>query len=115
MTTPFLVEANAIIGNIEYKYIPKKQYCKVPLEVGLIIAEELKNNNIKYSGKISAKKDTITITYSNNDYTKCNQIINKYFDTKQGYTNEDLDTVRSTNLVDFLSHRGEKLHRVGNS
>lgn len=115
LTTPFLVEANAIIGNIEYKYIPKKQYCKVPLEVGLIIAEELKNNNIKYSGKISAKKDTITITYSNNDYTKCNQIINKYFDTKQGYTNEDLDTVRSTNLVDFLSHRGEKLHRVGNS
>ena len=115
LTTPFLVEANAIIGNIEYKYIAKKQYCKVPLEVGLIIAEELKNNNIKYSGKISAKKDTITITYSNNDYIKCNQIINKYFDTKQGYTNEDLDTVRSTNLVDFLSHRGEKLHRVGNS
>lgn len=115
LTTPFLVEANAIIGNIEYKYIPKKQYCKVPLEVGLIIAEELKNNNIKYSGKISAKKDTITITYSNNDYTKCNQIINKYFDAKQGYTNEDLDTVRSTNLVDFLSYRGEKLHRVGNS
>ena len=100
-----------IIGNTTFKYISKKAYRKLDNDVALKAAEEFEKANIKYSGKYN-DDNTITLTFSGADKDKCDDII-KNVQTANSFTAEQLETVRKTNLVDYLKSRGEQLKRVG--
>lgn len=99
-----------IIGNTTFKYISKKTYRKLDNDIALKAAEEFEKANIKYSGKYN-DDNTITLTFSGNDKDKCEDI--KSVQNINSFTPEQLETVRKTNLADYLKKRGEQLNRVG--
>ena len=56
-----------IIGNTEYKYMPKKSYFKTDRDVALKMAELMEREGIRFSGRIYANSDTATLTVSEPD------------------------------------------------
>lgn len=63
-----------IIGNTEYKYMPKKSYFKTDRDVALKMAELLEREGIKFSGRIYANSDTATLTVSEPDMVRLKAI-----------------------------------------
>lgn len=59
------VPENGIIGNIQYRYIPKKTYRKLDTETALAIAAALQQNDIKYSGNVKKTSTTLTVSADN--------------------------------------------------
>ena len=56
------VNSSDIIGNTVYRYIKQKTYHKYDTETAKKIASELKNNGVKFSGKINGESTTLTIS-----------------------------------------------------
>lgn len=104
-----------IIGNTEFRYIRKKKYRKLPTAVAIAVTKEFENASIKFSGKIN-NDDTITLTFSGDDEKKCKGIIESVQgQNRNSYTSEEIELARNTNLVDYLTRRGEAVQRVGSN
>ena len=53
-----------IIGNVPYMYIPYKTYLRLPTETALAVSRLLEEKGIKFSGRVSDDKTTLTISRS---------------------------------------------------
>ena len=62
-----------IIGNAQFRYIPKKRYRKFEKDLALKIADRLTSEEIKFSGKVD--NDMVTLTFSGNDIERVEKII----------------------------------------
>ena len=59
------VPENGIIGNVQYRYIPKKTYRKLDTETALAIAAVLQQDGISYSGNVKKTSTTLTVSADN--------------------------------------------------
>lgn len=66
---PYSPPEKNIIGNAEYRYIPKKTYHSTDTDIALRIAYELEKQNIQYSGNVCNSRKT-TLTVSKPDHEK---------------------------------------------
>ncbi|MCM1435636.1 MAG: YodL domain-containing protein [Ruminococcus flavefaciens] len=66
---PYSPPEKNIIGNAEYRYIPKKTYHSTDTDIALRIAYELEKQNIQYSGNVYNSRKT-TLTVSKPDHEK---------------------------------------------
>lgn len=110
-------QSNNIIGNTPYRYIGKKTYRKLPEAIGMLVADSLAKADIKYSGRVNSDK-TVTLTFSRDNLDEVTELINSAKDNTTGkisFSKEEVETAKQTNLVSFLSARGEQLKRVGNN
>ncbi|MBR1738409.1 MAG: DUF3849 domain-containing protein, partial [Firmicutes bacterium] len=109
---------NAIIGNTPYRYIPEKTYRKLDKDIALKVAEQIEKAGLKYSGKIN--EDTVTLTVSKKDIEQIDKLIadikgtSKEQATQRHFSEEEIETAKRTDLVDYLMYRGEQLKKVGN-
>lgn len=70
---PYSPPEKNIIGNAEYRYIPKKTYHSTDTDIALRIAYELEKQNIQYSGNVYNSRKT-TLTVSKPDHEKLLEI-----------------------------------------
>lgn len=70
---PYSPPEKNIIGNAEYRYIPKKTYHSTDTDIALRIAYELEKQNIQYSGNVYNSQKT-TLTVSKPDHEKLIEI-----------------------------------------
>ena len=75
-----------IIGNVPYMYIPYKTYLRLPTETALAVSRLLEEKGIKFSGRVSDDKTTLTISRSD---------ISAY--------NKALEEVRNSKVEDNIS------------
>jgi hypothetical protein len=64
--------SNGIIGNTKYSDIAEKKYLKMDTDIALRVADELEKQGIKFSGRVSDDKTTLTV--DNADLAKCRAI-----------------------------------------
>lgn len=68
---PYTPPKMNIIGNMEYRYIPQKEYFKADRDVILKMAALMEQQNIKFSGRIyTNNKGTITVSAADIDKLK---------------------------------------------
>ncbi|WP_295209815.1 LPD11 domain-containing protein [Ruminococcus sp.] len=68
---PYTPPKMNIIGNMEYRYIPQKEYFKADRDVILKMASLMEQQNIKFSGRIyTNNKGTITVSAADIDKLK---------------------------------------------
>lgn len=70
---PYSPPEKNIIGNAEYRYIPKKTYHSTDTDIALRVAYELEKQNIQYSGNVYNSRKT-TLTVSKPDHEKLLEI-----------------------------------------
>ena len=110
-------QSNNIIGNIPYRYIGNKTYRKLSEAIGMQVADELTKAGIKYSGMVNSD-NTVTLTFSKDNLGKVTELINSAKNAttrKISFSKDEVEIAKQTNLVNFLSARGEQIKRVGNN
>lgn len=99
---PYSPPEKNIIGNAEYRYIPKKTYHSTDTDIALRIAYELEKQNIQYSGNVYNSQKT-TLTVSKPDHEKLLEIEKQILFARNTTFNE---------LIERRSVGHEKIHHI---
>ena len=92
---------DVIIGNVPFRYIPKKTYTKIEQDILEDVTKKLEESGMKFSGVI--KSDGVTLTTSETDKAKLDSII------------EEVRSVTKNNSVAEQQTEKEKVATNGNS
>ena len=92
---------DVIIGNVPFRYIPKKTYTKIEQDILEDVTKKLAESGMKFSGVI--KSDGVTLTTSETDKAKLDSII------------EEVRSVTKNNSVAEQQTEKEKVATNGNS
>ncbi len=107
------VSSLQIIGNTPYRYISKKTYRKLSDDISQTLIDMLADTDIKYSGKHN-NDDTVTFTFSKDNIEQADKLIAAAKENnKRGFDRDEVEIAKNTDLVAFLSSRGEHLKKVG--